>query len=232
MGTMPALDREGESFSMHKRISGLVFAGLLFLMGMPASAEVAGSMVIAGHGPEQRMMESLARAFEKANPRAYLDVVWDDNSKPVEMVKAKQAQIEAAKHLGVKPSTVQRWIRKGCPVQSLGAVGRNKGSLVNLDEVNRWRSRRCGATSVQRDNESILAMIETALVDTLKRDQAHERVEIHRGLASGLLALAYQRIWQNLTRRSLDEFVLPPEIAQLCVIWLEYIETRHTTYRR
>lgn len=139
---------------------------------------------------------------------------------------------EAAKHLGVKPSTVQRWIRKGCPVQSLGAVGRNKGSLVNLDEVNRWRSRRCGATSVQRDNESILAMIETALVDTLKRDQAHERVEIHRGLASGLLALAYQRIWQNLTRRSLDEFVLPPEIAQLCVIWLDYIETRHTTYRR
>ncbi len=78
---------------MYSRISGLVCAGLLFLMGLPASAEVAGSMVIAGQGPEQRVMESLARAFEKANPRAYIDVVWDDNSKPLEMLKAKQAHI-------------------------------------------------------------------------------------------------------------------------------------------
>jgi hypothetical protein len=56
-------------------------------------AEVAGSMVIAGHGPEQHVIESLAHAFEKANPRAYIDVAWDDNSKPLEMLKAKQANI-------------------------------------------------------------------------------------------------------------------------------------------
>jgi len=78
---------------MNTRISGFVGAVLLSLIGIPASAEVAGSMVIVGNGPEQRMMESLARAFERANPRAYLDILWDDNSKPVEMVKAKQAQI-------------------------------------------------------------------------------------------------------------------------------------------
>ncbi len=78
---------------MHTRISGFVCAALLCLLAIPTSAEVAGSLVIAGHGPEQRMMESLAHAFEKANPRAYLDLVWDDNSKPVEMVKTKQAKI-------------------------------------------------------------------------------------------------------------------------------------------
>jgi phosphate transport system substrate-binding protein len=78
---------------MYSRISALLCAGLLSLSGLPASAEVAGSMVIAGHGPEQRVMESLAHAFEKANPRAYIDVVWDDNSKPLDMVKSKQAQI-------------------------------------------------------------------------------------------------------------------------------------------
>ncbi|GAB1724986.1 MAG: hypothetical protein GDA65_19725 [Nitrospira sp. CR1.1] len=78
---------------MHSRISALLCAGLLSLGGLPASAEVAGSMVIAGHGPEQRVMESLAHAFEKANPRAYIDVVWDGNSKPLDMVKTKQAQI-------------------------------------------------------------------------------------------------------------------------------------------
>ncbi|MDR4475755.1 MAG: substrate-binding domain-containing protein [Nitrospira sp.] len=78
---------------MGSRISGLFFASLLLFSALPASAEVAGSMVIAGHGPEQRVMESLAHAFEKANPRAYIDVVWDDKSKPLEMVKAKQADI-------------------------------------------------------------------------------------------------------------------------------------------
>lgn len=58
-----------------------------------AQAEVAGSLVIAGNGPELTTMETLARAFEKANPRAYIDVMWDDNSKPVELVKTGQAHI-------------------------------------------------------------------------------------------------------------------------------------------
>jgi phosphate transport system substrate-binding protein len=50
-------------------------------------------MTIVGNGPEYRVIEQLARSFEKTNPRAYLDVVWDVNSKPVETVKAGQAQI-------------------------------------------------------------------------------------------------------------------------------------------
>ena len=69
--------------------------GLLFSWGMAhaALAEVAGNLLIAGNGPEVTTLESLARAFEKANPRAYLDIVWDGNSKPVEMVKSGQAHI-------------------------------------------------------------------------------------------------------------------------------------------
>lgn len=58
-----------------------------------AFADVAGSLTIAGNGPELTTIEPLARAFEKANPRAYLDVLWDANSKPVEMVKSGQAHI-------------------------------------------------------------------------------------------------------------------------------------------
>lgn len=61
-----------------------------------ALADVAGSLTIAGNGPELTTIEPLARAFEKVNPRAYLDVVWDANSKPVEMVKSGQAQIAVA----------------------------------------------------------------------------------------------------------------------------------------
>lgn len=53
----------------------------------------SGSLVIAGNGPEMPMIEQLARTFEKANPRVYIDILWDDNSKPVEMVKSGQAHI-------------------------------------------------------------------------------------------------------------------------------------------
>ena len=53
----------------------------------------SGSLVIAGNGPEMPMIEQLARTFEKANPRAYLDILWDDNSKPIEMVRSGQAHI-------------------------------------------------------------------------------------------------------------------------------------------
>lgn len=53
----------------------------------------SGSLAIAGNGPEMPMIEQLARTFEKANPRAYVDILWDDNSKPIEMVKSGQAHI-------------------------------------------------------------------------------------------------------------------------------------------
>jgi phosphate transport system substrate-binding protein len=57
------------------------------------AADPSGSLIIAGNGPEYRVIEQMARAFEKVNPRAYLDVVWDINSKPVETVKSGQAHI-------------------------------------------------------------------------------------------------------------------------------------------
>ena len=79
-------------------IARLLFSlglSLLFSWGtaLVALAEIAGNLTIAGNGPELTIIEPLARAFEKANPRAYLDVVWDGNSKPVEMVKSGQAHI-------------------------------------------------------------------------------------------------------------------------------------------
>jgi phosphate transport system substrate-binding protein len=74
-----------------------LLAGLCVAMGATAPtfalAEVSGNLIVAGNGPEQTMIEGLARAFEKANPRAYVDVVWDDHSKPVEMVKGGDAHL-------------------------------------------------------------------------------------------------------------------------------------------
>lgn len=73
---------------------GLGLGLLLTFMGTGASsAEVSGNLVIVGNGPEQPIIELLVRAFERANPRAYVDVVWDDHSKAVEMVKAGEAHL-------------------------------------------------------------------------------------------------------------------------------------------
>lgn len=60
---------------------------------LPSRADIAGSLVIAGNGPENTTIETLARAFEKANPRVYIDILWEDNSKPVELVKSGQAHL-------------------------------------------------------------------------------------------------------------------------------------------
>ncbi len=59
---------------------------LLFSWGMAlvVLADVAGNLTSAGNGPELTTIEPFARAFEKATPRASLDVVWNGNSKPVD----------------------------------------------------------------------------------------------------------------------------------------------------
>lgn len=58
-----------------------------------SDAQIAGNLIIAGNGPEQRTIEALARAFEKANPRAYIDILWDEDSNPVQLVTQGQAQV-------------------------------------------------------------------------------------------------------------------------------------------
>ena len=72
------------------RMTGLwSILAFFFWCLLPAAtwAELSGSLVVAGNGPELPTLETLARAFEKANPRVYVDLLWDDNSKPLELVK-------------------------------------------------------------------------------------------------------------------------------------------------
>lgn len=79
----------------------LILVAALTAGGLAASApalagEASGSLVIAGNGPELPVIEKLAREFEKANPRAYIDVQWDENAKPIELVRSGKAQIAVA----------------------------------------------------------------------------------------------------------------------------------------
>lgn len=65
----------------------------IFLASSIGASDIAGSLVIAGNGPERVTMETLARAFEKANPHAYVDVLWDNDFKLPELVQTGQAHI-------------------------------------------------------------------------------------------------------------------------------------------
>ena len=83
----------GDSMTVGRFVTGLL-VGLIFCVSYAdIFAQTAGSLVIAGNGPEQRTIEALARAFEKSNPRAYVDILWDENSKPLQLVTTGQAQI-------------------------------------------------------------------------------------------------------------------------------------------
>ncbi len=82
---------------MHALAFALLWTGLLLADTPPLFAgDTAGHLVIAGNGPEAATIEKLARAFEKANPRVYVDIQWNENSKPLELVKNGQAQIAVA----------------------------------------------------------------------------------------------------------------------------------------
>ena len=70
--------------------SGILFG--LLVAPLPAFA-LTGRIVIAGYGPEQPVMQDLARAYEKLHPGAAIDVEWDKTVRAVEMVKAGEAHI-------------------------------------------------------------------------------------------------------------------------------------------
>ena len=74
-------------------VFSFAIAAFLPLALVEGGEGISGNLVIAGNGPEQFVVEQLTRAFEKANPRAYIDRVWDDHSKPVDLVKSGQAHI-------------------------------------------------------------------------------------------------------------------------------------------
>ena len=74
-------------------LSGLLTLAMISLAPSIGNAELAGGLAIAGNGPEQTAIETLAHAFEKAHPWTYVDVLWDPSSSPLEMVKTGQAHI-------------------------------------------------------------------------------------------------------------------------------------------
>lgn len=100
---------------------------------------------------------------------------------------------EAARALGVYPSTLRRWIQRGAPCERLGGVGRGNGSLVDVEAIRRWRS---GGNDVGASE--LLAELDEAMVDFLRRSSgldgqpAHLSLGLKEHIAAAYLAVLFR----------------------------------------
>jgi phosphate transport system substrate-binding protein len=60
---------------------------------LPTAVAGAGSIIIAGNGPELPTLERLARAFEKGHFGTVVEIQWDPYSDPIKLVKSGQAHL-------------------------------------------------------------------------------------------------------------------------------------------
>jgi len=125
---------------------------------------------------------------------------------------------QAAKKLKKTPSTVRRWVAKGCPCVRPGEVGRGKGAILNIPDVIAWR----GGGQVQKEGDAErLGFIADVLMDSLRRDKIHERIGITSKQTAGLLALVYERYHKNLIKEPVERDKLPEQITQLLAIFVQ-----------
>jgi phosphate transport system substrate-binding protein len=84
------------SSNFHLLTGSCIFFGLL--VAPLAAFALTGRIVIAGYGPEQPVMQDLARAYEKLHPGTSIDTEWDKTVRAVEMVKTGDAHIAVTDH--------------------------------------------------------------------------------------------------------------------------------------
>jgi len=132
---------------------------------------------------------------------------------------------EAGTYFGFDCSTVRYWIQKlGCPVYELGSVGRGCGSRLNLDDVERWRIARLVPTCAAKAQEDVLAIVERALLDSLKRDDLANRTKMTGAQAALAVLIIFERAFKNLKQQPLEHEHVPEQLRNLCAIHLDSVE--------
>lgn len=70
----------------------VVLASVLTSWGVSAE-NLRGVLVVSGRGPELEVIEDLARSFEKAHLGTAVEIKWNKNFRPVDMVKEGEADL-------------------------------------------------------------------------------------------------------------------------------------------
>ncbi len=80
----------------------------LLLTGTTTFAGEGKRILVVGHGPEQPVIQELARAYEKIIPGSIIDIEWDRALETVEMTRVGQADIaiSGSEESGLKATQV------------------------------------------------------------------------------------------------------------------------------
>ncbi|WP_455388141.1 substrate-binding domain-containing protein [Petrachloros mirabilis] len=94
----------------HVRCSWLFLICLAITTSTAAGEDLRGTLLVAGRGPERAVIEELARAFEKAHVGTAIDITWNRNIRPVEMVKSGEADLAVSgrQEAGIE-ATIVAW---------------------------------------------------------------------------------------------------------------------------
>ncbi len=77
----------------------IVMALLAAVGGLLSAVDATcDSITIAGNGPEQRLIERLAQAFENRHFGSYVQIEWDLSSQPIDLVKSGKADMAVTGH--------------------------------------------------------------------------------------------------------------------------------------
>lgn len=85
-----------------------VLCAMFLLTGTTTFAGEGKRILVVGHGPEQPVIQELARAYEKGTPGSIIDIEWDRTLETVEMTRVGQADIaiSGSEESGLKATQV------------------------------------------------------------------------------------------------------------------------------
>jgi len=117
----------------------------------------------------------------------------------------------AARALGIRPGTLRRWMREGCPVASRGQRGRGHAVLVDPEAVRTWRA------ADQRDQVllelagDVPRLLAAAIDDAYRQAQGIDKRKLGEILAATWFVGA-NALLDHLRARCAAVPQLPPEL--------------------
>ena len=152
-------------------------------------------MVITGPDDQPGINGGLMRRHGEIDGQAVIAYVCTVNVEDVD-ASLQTALANAAQELGKDVSTLRRWIAQGAPTARHGVSGRNRGALVVVEDLQRWRAK-SGAKAP--DAADFLTQLERILAD-YHRGGDHRLVGLRDDAAKALYEAQLEYIAGRLNR--------------------------------
>lgn len=125
--------------------------------------------------------------------------------------------VEAARELGMRPGTLRRMIRTGCPTVNRGRRGRGHATRVDVAQVRQWLGADVRERAAQEAADAAVAALAAAMREAWRQAD---------GLPKGRLAGIFAASWYSTACAVIDRLRemnpaipeidrLPPEIESL-----------------